>query len=163
MSQERLVRACHFSRGGFRRLCSSSISRLEPRLSPPVHYLNKQEKRRGRLAAACTTVSLPSSPSFSIINALLSSPSLLSLVSSHLFLFLSLSLFVILARSSALSKRYSDEQLSLPRKDAARKRRTSDRQGGACNGRSHPLHLVMNFKLPRIHNAVSLTVGMSRR
>lgn len=38
----------------------------------------------------------------------------------------------------------------------------SDRQGGAGSGR-RPLHLVMNFKLARIHNAAPLTVGMNRR
>lgn len=124
LSQERLVRACHFSCGGFRRLCSSSISKFEPRLSPPVHYLNKQEKQRGRLAAACTAVSLSLSPVFSFFlhNKCASQLSLstfsrfLAPASSP-----SLSLFVILARSSALSKRYSDEQLSLPREERGAK------------------------------------------
>lgn len=75
------VRACHFPRSGFQRLCSSSISRLEPvSLSLPltVHYLNKQAGRGGgdwlllirprRLYLLC----------FSIINALLDSPSTFS-------------------------------------------------------------------------------------
>lgn len=96
------VRACHFPRSGFRRLCSSSISRLEL-LPPAVHYLNKQAGRRGRLAAACTP-SLP--PSLFLYNKCVSRlslhlPRFLSLPYPTLFLFFASSLAVALARSRA--------------------------------------------------------------
>jgi hypothetical protein len=127
------ARARHFPRSGFRGLCSSSISRAReparPRL-PPMHYLNKQAgTARGRLPRRLYTVSRLLS--FSIINALLGSPSVFSFplwppalptsLPPPPPLSLSLSLFLFPRARARLTKRYSDEQLSLPRGGAARK------------------------------------------
>lgn len=131
LSQERLVRACHFSRGGFQRLCSSSISRLEPSLPPSVHYLNKQEARRGRLAALQNRLSLLVFSLF-LHNKCASQflPLLSFLPQDNLFLFLlrhlsPLSPSLSLARSSALSKHYTvTNNYPFHEEDAARKLRT---------------------------------------
>jgi len=127
-----------------------------------VHYLNKQAGHGGedwlllirRLYLLC----------FSIINALLDSPSPLShfLSLPHPTLFLSLARR---RRSCTLERVLETLQwrtiIPSTRRRGVKAGR-SDRQGGVGSGR-RPLHLVMNFKLARIHNAAPLTVGMNRR
>jgi len=128
-----------------------------------MHYLNKQAGWRGRLAVACT----PSlTPSLFLYNKCVSRLSLHFLVSSlcyiynYLFLFFTSSLVSSLSHTRARSRNVTVTN-NYPF-HAVVKAGKSDRQGGAGSGR-RPLHLVMNFKLARIHNAAPLTVRMNRR